>query len=358
MESSVGRKNMPLFKGLASLSLLAFAGLATGCGPGYLTPDLVREHLENPKGMVDKNTVGRVAPDFFGAKEASLAEQGAFFTKSSQSGEGSGSNIAMGIVQNGTFSEALATGVIEDVGDVFCAASLIAAIASFDDCDRGENCEAELEIDSCVLRIGDEGDERARGKLKFFIKNTTSGEFDRGELRIEFEDWETTRNEEMLNHLEGILAIETTEYNSEEREEVIMSSDLLSQILRIERGFFDDGVEWASRLTAALRFSEITEGSTTTGKLEVLAFVDETDDTRDESVAIVFESQSHQLSDTASLTEATLEVVGSNGSFSCVFNEAEEERADGVTVYTSSGDCVDEDGETFSFSAREEHENA
>jgi hypothetical protein len=321
---------------------------ASACGPGLLTPEVVRENLSAPKGAVVEGTIGRTARDFFQAKRTSGAQSTAFFLKSSESGDDGASNWANGVVQQGAMEDAVRLGVLDDVGDLFCAADLVANIARFGACESETKCDVELTIDSCVLRIGAGGDESARGKIKFKLKNSEETNLTRSELRLTFEGFEH-KGLELVEYLEGILALETTQFTDKDRVEVILSSDLEQQSRTVERGFFDDGIVARSHLASALRFTAEGDEDRANGKLEILAFVDE-DGGRDESVVLELAANSEQLSDDASLAQATLAVRGSNGSFHCTWNGAGEELTKDTATYTSNGSCLDDaTGERFSF---------
>lgn len=341
---------------LIVLSAVLFS-FVLACGPGYLTPDEVREHLDNPKGQVAPEKMNFVVDDFFGAMRSSRAESQANFLKTSESSDGSSAALAAALVANDALDSAMAKALTDDVGDFFCAAGLIASIATFDDCGRGKNCEAEFTLDSCVLRIGEDGDRDAKGKIIFHRKQSSTDAFDREELSIEFDGFESTStNEAELDSFDGIVAVEFTEYSDGLRDEQIFSTDLVERTVTKNHGLFDDGVIWESRATVALRASAQRDGEGGgSAKLELLCFVDDTVDTRDESVVITFKTESNRISESTSLTDSSLEVTGSNGSFVCTFNTAEESHAEGSTSYSSNGVCVDEGGEEFTWRSSENH---
>jgi hypothetical protein len=328
--------------------ILGLFSLSVACGPGYLTPEEVRRHLEAPSGQISANTIGFATDDFFKAQKASAAEGTANFIKSSES-DGGAAAWAAGVIESGNMEKAVAMGAIDDIGDLFCAAGLVASIASFDSCQAdSSNCEAELVIDSCILRIGEGGDELARGKLLFRIRTEQNDDFERSELRIEFEDFETTENadEELTRYFGGILAIETT--SSDERDEIIMSCDLKNELRNQDRGLFNDGVVEGERLSVALRFLAERDEDSSSGSLEILAFLDDTDDSRDESVVLSFAAESRRIDEDTSIAGATLSVRGSNGDFECTWTSARERVSAETSTYESAGNCIDnETGETF-----------
>lgn len=328
--------------------ILSMFSLSLACGPGYLTPEEVRRHLDEPSGQISANTIGFATDDFFKAQKASAAEGTANFIKSSES-DGGAAAWAAGVIESGNMEKAVAMGAIEDIGDLFCAASLVASIASFDSCQEdSSNCEAELVLDSCILRIGEGGDELARGKLLFRIRTEETDDYQRSELRIEFEDFEVTENEdeELTRYFGGILAVETT--TSDSRDEIIMSCDLKNELRSQDRGLFNDGVVEGERLSVALRFLAEQDEDSAAGSLEILAFLDDTDDSRDESVVLSFAAESRRIDEDTSIAGATLSVRGSNGDFECTWTSAKEQVSEQSSTYESAGNCVDnETGETF-----------
>lgn len=329
--------------------ILGMFSFSVACGPGYLTPEEVRRHLDAPSGQVNADKIGLATDDFFRAQKASEAEGAASFIKANESGGAGAAAWAAGVIESGNMEKAVAMGAIDDIGDLFCAASLVASIASFDSCQEdSSNCEAELLIDSCILRIGDGGDELARGKLRFRVRNEETDAYQRSELRIEFEDFETTlrAEEQVTRYFGGIIAIETTV--SDARDEIIFSCDLENELRNQDRGLFSDGVIEAERLSVALRFlAEETEDSAS-GQLELLAFVDDTDDSRDESVVLSFAAESRRVDADTSIAGATLSVRGGNGDFECTWSSAQERVDEGKHSYQSAGSCVDSaTGETF-----------
>ena len=330
------------------------AVLLTGCGPGYLTPEQAREHLENPKGQVTRDTIGRATDDFFLAQRGSAAESTASFIKANESSGDGAAAWASGVVAQGSMEQAVALGAAEDIGDIFCAASLVASIANFDACsESADSCEAELVIDSCILRIGDGGDRQARGKIKYTIKTRSEADFERSELRITFDNFQYTDDEgaNILAYFAGILAIETTEW-SDGRDEVIFSCDLDEQRRGPERGLFNDDIVERTRVTVAMRFLHEESATSETGSLQILAFVDESEDARDESVVISFQAESREIDDSTTLAGATLSVRGSNGSFECVWGAASEDIEGERRTYQSEGRCIDSDsGEEFNWSS-------
>jgi hypothetical protein len=321
-----------------ALCAVLFAG--AGCNQ-RLTPPLVRELLDEPKGRIAPDTMAQVTRDLFLADRATAIESLAQLVKrDNSSGSGDGSANAV---------PGLALGILETTGDVFCVGGLVASAAAFDACDLGQECDAELTIDSCILRVGDDGvDEDARGKLKFKLKNRIEGGFDRSELGIAFEGWESTRDDAHLDAIAGELALETSRAHDDSHIELVFASDIDMNIKRKQRGFLDDGIEERARLAAGVRFIADRSASDASGSLEVLAFAD-LDGGRDESVVIRLAAEGHRLDAGGATASASLEVIGENGTFSCTWSGARSDGTrDGVTV-KSEGECVDEDGETFSF---------
>jgi hypothetical protein len=338
----------------------SFVALGTGCGE-LLTPAKVREHLENPTAAASDTTMTRTARDYFSAQRASSAQALAFFTKTDLGDSSSDTNNAAAFaVANTALDRALINAAAGDVSvnDSFCAGTFTAQLIAFDDCDVGTDCDVELTVDSCLLRVGEGADENAKGRIVFKLKSVsseTSGEaFARTELRLTFEDFEFTDGDEM-QYLDGLLAVETTEFENveieSERVEVILAADVTQQRRRIERGIlFDDGRLSTTRATAGLRFTAADEATSASVNVELLAFVDEDDNARDESLVFSFGAEAREVSADQSIAGATLEVRGENGEFRCTWSAASEEQGADRTTVESEGECVDEDGEVFAFS--------
>lgn len=320
---------------LASLVLVL-----AGC-QGRLTPEKVRELLDTPTGTVSKETMGLATRDLFLADRATSIEGFAQFLKADMGGDTS--NAVPG----------LSAGVLEDTGDVFCVGGLVASIATFDACELGDTCKSELTIDSCLLRVGDAGDEDARGKIKLKLENVVDDAFDRSTLGIDFDGWESTKEDGLLDTFAGVIALESTRAVDDSSIDLVFASDLDVNLKRKQRGLFDDGIEEHTNFAAGLRFQASETADAAQGSLEVLAFAD-SDGGRDESLVVRLAAEGHRVSasdvTTASAT-ASVEVIGENGTFACTWSGAKSTtNREGVTV-TSQGDCVDEAGETFSFSA-------
>lgn len=323
--------------------------VGTGCSD-LLTPERVREHLDNPTAAASAKTLPRSSRDYFAAQRVSAAQSFAFFAKGLATGNG-----ADDAAISGAFSTAENTLSKAGLGDVICAGGFIADAATFDGCELGGDCDAELVLDSCIMRAS--GDDHATGKLVFRLKSESSeslGEaFHRSELRLTFEDFEVTDGNE-VDYFDGILAIETTAHLDSEADEgnieVVIAADVTQQRRRIERGWFDDGLMESHRATAGVRFTAAADDDSASVDVELLAFIDEDDNTREESLALVFGADAQEVSPDKVLAEATLSVRGSNGDFTCTWGGASEATAQGVVTVQSDGSCIDDDGETFEFS--------
>lgn len=328
---------------LPSLSLLTVATLAltgTGCGQ-RLTPERVRELLDAPTGDVSPDTMGRVTRDLFGADRATGAEALAQLIKADQSDGGGNAVRPIPGVQ---------TGVLEDAGDVFCVGGLVAGLATFDACELGEECDGDVTIDSCLLRVGEDGDEDARGKIRFRLQNVVDSAFDRSTMSIEFQEWKASHDETTLDTLDGQIALESTRATDDTSIDLVFASDFDMNLVLKEHGLFEDGIQERTEVVAGLRFQASETEDSAQGQLDVLAFVDE-NGTREDSVTIRLAAESHRVDADNATASATLEVIAANGTFACTWSGAEESvDRDGVRV-TSAGSCVDEDGETFEFSA-------
>ena len=207
---------MPSMRAFLSLALvLSSVIFGAGCDQ-RLTPDLVRELLDHPQGTVSTDSMANVTRDLFQADHATSFEGLANLIKGNQSAT-SGQNAVPG----------LSAGVLEDTGDVFCVGGLVATIATFDGCDLGSDCKTELTIDSCLLRVGSPGaDEDARGKIHFKLDNKTSGDADTSDLALEFNGWESSKDDAALNTLEGAIALQTVQKHDDTHTEVVFASDI------------------------------------------------------------------------------------------------------------------------------------
>ncbi len=322
-----------------------------GCKEEYLTPEEVRSQLEDPTGTVDDSSLPTLADDWFGAGDAFAAEDMAGSIKSSQSRRAKRGRPLDVLLAPEVLDSALSYGAASTVVDIFCVTDLVMDISEYDDCERGDTCEVELTIDSCILRLGDNGDELASGSITFTLTETTTAEYDRGELKITFDAWEYTDGG-YVDHTDGILALEVTEYKDVDRDEVIYSVDLVRKIIDPdEDGVFSDGATWEGRARAAMRITTLVTGITESATLEILCWVDEGDDgTHEDSLVILLDYTSTQLTEQVQTSTVTLQVKGTNGNFTCTWTSAVNDRSESVTTYHSEGECVDDDtGETFSW---------
>jgi hypothetical protein len=307
---------------------------STGCA-GRLTPDEVRALLDDPKGTVSAATLPTITRDLFVADRAGSVENIANVLKTEQS---AGSDESAGD-----------EGAVEAVGDTWCIGSLVASIASFDGCQSGDSCKAELTIDSCVLRVGDPGiDEDANGSIRFQLDNEVDDDVATTALALEFRGWESSRSDETLNAIDGLISLDTVIDEGENRAEVVVAADVDARVRNKERGFLDDGYVEQVHLMAGARFLAESTDTSASGSLEVLALLDE-DGAREESVVIRMNAEGRALDAEEATASAALEIVGENGTFRCSWSATSEEGdRDGVRV-ASAGECTDENGEVFSF---------
>ncbi len=332
---------------------LVFAALTAlvGCKGEYLTPEEVRAQLENPSGSVDDGSMVAIADDWFNAGDAFDAEDMAGALKSSQSRRRRTGTPLDILVAPEVLDQALSYGAASTVYDIFCVTDLITDIQEFDECDSGETCEVELTIDSCILRLGDEGDDNAKGSIIFTLSETTTDEYERGELSIEFDGWQYTEGDR-VEYTDGILALEITEWLTEDREEIIYSVDLTQKLIDPEEdGVFSDGAFWEARSRAAMRLTTLVTGATDSVTLEILCFVDiDNDGSQEDTLVITLDYTHTQVSSEVDSVSATLQVRGTNGSFTCSWHGAVAERDEDTTGYHSEGSCVDDEtGESFSW---------
>jgi hypothetical protein len=311
--------------------------LGAGCNP-RLTPDEVRGLLDEPKGTVTAAVMPAVTRELFMTDRATGFENFASVLKSDQSDDGDGGD------DNGGDE-----GVAGAIGDTFCVGGLVASVASFDGCQSGDSCQAELSLDSCLLRVGDPGvDEEAKGKIVFKVDNAVDDDVATTALSLEFQGWESSRDGDTLHALDGLISLDTVIDDANSHAEVVFASDLDARARNKERGFFDDGVVEHAHLQAGLRFEADSTDTSAEGSLEVLAILDE-DGRREDSVVIRLTGEGHQVDAESATAGAALEVVGENGTFRCEWSATSQKGdRDGVTV-SSTGQCTDEDGEVFEF---------
>ena len=333
---------------LSILCVLAVAVGGMGCSD-LLTPEQVRNHLDAPTSSASPRSMPRVARDYFAAQRAGQAQSLAFFAKGLATG-----NSSNDAAISGAFGAA--DGVVSKAAfiDAVCATNLVLDLATFDGCGLGDDCDAEIVLDGCILRAA--GDEHATGKIVFRLKSQSASSLGetshRSELRLTFEDFEVTNGDE-VDYFDGILAIETS-VKADAADvianlEVVVAADVTQQRRRIVRGWFDDGMIESHRATAGIRFTAAADANSASVDVELLAFIDEDDNARDESLVLVFSADANIVSSEQTLAQATLSVRGSNGDFTCTWGGASEAEADGAVTVSSAGVCIDEDGETFVF---------
>lgn len=336
------------------LSVLVLAGLTAlvGCNKTEtLTPAEVRAQLEDPSGSVDDGSMVAIADDWFGAGEAFEAEDMASVLKSSQGRRARTGTPLDVLVAPEVLQQAMHFGAASTVVDIFCVTDLITDINEFDDCETGENCEVELTIDSCILRLGENGDDNAGGKITFTLSETTTSEYDRGVLSIEFEGWEYTEGER-VDYTDGLLALEFTDWKTEERDEIIYSVDLTRKHIDPDQdGVFTDGATWENRARAAMRLTTLQQAQTESVTLEILSFVDlGNDGTQEDTLVILLDYTQTQVSTDVESASVTLQVRGTNGSFTCAWHGAIADQSETTTGYHSEGTCTDDStGETFTW---------
>jgi hypothetical protein len=308
--------------------------LGAGCGQ-RLTPEEVRSLLDDPKGTVSSAVMPAITRDLFITDRATKIENLANVLKRDQSGDGG--------------DEGGDEGVADAVGDTFCVGGLVTSMASFDGCGSGNECQAELTFDSCILRVGDPGiDESANGKIVFKVDNSVDDDVATTDLSLEFAGWENSRNGDTLNAIDGVIALNSVIDSANDRAEVVFAADVDARVRNKERGWFDDGYVEQTHVQAGLRFTGESTDTSASGALEVLAILDE-DGSREESVVIRLTGEGREIDAERATAEAALEVEGENGTFVCTWSATSQEGTrDGVTV-ASTGKCTDENGDVFEF---------
>lgn len=317
--------------------------LVSACGPGYLTPDQVRAHLTLPSGNVESTTMVRAADDFFLAQRASDTEDQALFFLD----DGANTAFAAGALGGGMESAVSSNAT---PGDVLCAAGFVAQIARFQQCDNNQDCEVELNLDSCVLRAA--GDDSASGRIKFKFKNEIRAESQRATLSLEFQSLTFGHASGAQAFFNGAVFVEFTDIGPA-HSEVILSADVDFQLRGPNFGLFNEDLVEKVRVTVALRFTASATDDLANGTLEIIAFVDENDGERTESVVLTFSANSRRIDANTELAGATLLVRGTNGAFECTWGGATQTVDGQVASYESDGSCTDLlSGETFDWSDR------
>ncbi len=337
--------------GPVALFLAALVPLV-GCNAGPLTADQVRYELDNPTAAVGDDTMALITDDVADASSTFAAEDMAGAVRSSQTARMTAPRAFDPLLDPAVLDQAISGAVGSTVLDIFCLSGLLVAASEFDECEQGMTCEVELTIDSCVLRVGEDGDENASGKIVFTLEESTTPEYDRGTLSIEWKAWQYTDGDHIA-HLDGLISLEVTDYHDELREEVIYSVDLVAQELDPSAGRFEDDVLAEGHVKAAMRITTYEDDTVESVTLEVLAYVDEDNDGVDDATLVIeFDLTSTALDDQVTATDATLTVRGTNGSWTCTW-EALEIDGEAATTTHSQGVCIDDaTGETFSWEGR------
>lgn len=319
--------------------------LMLGCSKDPLSPDDVRAELDNPTARLSASSIPDVADDFFASKDAWGGEASAWGWV-----DLGRSNARIGA--EGMRDRVMDRGNLERMvnpalGGIFCAADFVLQLSSFEECSRGDTCEVELVLKACMLNLA--GDEAAKGKLRFTLREEQQADFDRGSLSLGFEDWRYT-NGDFWAELDGLLAIEGTSWHDGSKEEILYTSDFsLRSVDPDARGLFRSGEVFERRARAALRFTYEDLGGSETGTVEILAWVDEDGDGREDgSVVVRFGVEVSPLAD-GTLAGFTVELIDATGTWSCAWTTAEQSSGDGGTTWTSGGTCTDPSGATVSF---------
>ncbi|MEZ4316802.1 MAG: hypothetical protein R3F61_04850 [Myxococcota bacterium] len=329
--------------------MLALA-LLFACNKGPMGPDDVRAEMENPSGRLTAQNLPGVADDFFASSEAYDGESLAWGWVGNARGGGTSERLGPDRMADRVRDLANLDGFVsKGLGDIFCATDFLLQLSTFESCDRGNTCEVELVVKACLMRIGEDGDEAAKGKLRFTLREEQDRDFDRGSLSLGFEDWRFTDGDAWAE-LEGLLAIEGTSWHDGSREEVLYSADFSTRGLDPDaRGVFRSGETFDRRVRAAMRFVYEDDGTTETGTIELLAWVDEDGDgDEDGSVVVRFGVEVSTL-DTGTMTGLTAELVDATGVWTCTWNVAEQLSDSDGTTWTSAGTCTDPNGESVSF---------
>lgn len=214
-------------------------------------------------------------------------------------------------------------------GSVACA---LGAVTSFrDECRPGNDCTVSFNFHSCLL-----DDANASGRIKFTVRERTTRRFDRGTVTMDFRKWQTTLDEDTVSHVDGVVEVEATRYDTR---------DTLLTVAEFEHGVHtlagdvlrEESVRGALRIVS----EDQEDGEDIT--IEVLGWVDEDGDGEDDG-SIVIRVKASVLED-GDYLDVRFEVEDASGIWACAYTGIEE---DGE-VWTSVGTCTDPSGDTVSF---------
>lgn len=327
--------------------------LLAGCKSGPMDPATVREHLDAPTARLTSGSIPDLTDDWFASRETWMGENMTFGWLDIFRGDSSLEPTASArrVPRVSAVKRALEDlRTVENplLGEVICASSFLLSLASYEDCSRGDTCEVELVVDSCLLSIA--GDEAAKGKIRLTIAEQQADDFDRGSFSIGFEKWRWTLPDGAWGQLDGLVAIEGTSYHDGSREELLYTADFASKGFDpLERGLFKSGKEWDRSVRAAMRLLYEDVGGSQSGTVEVLAWVDEDGDGRPDASAVLRFSATTTALDDGALAGFTMEVIDGNGTWTCTWEAAEEASDRSSTTWSSRGSCTDPGGQVVDF---------
>lgn len=305
------------------------------CGPAAEEVD-VRDSLDAPTAQLDADLIPQVADDWFRATNLYRTQDWALGLVSLA--RGLQGRRALPIDTPEVPAEPL-------LGGVVCAASYIAELASYEQCERGDTCTAQLTLRSCLLT-----DAYARGKMQLRVSEQQGADFDRGSLEIEFDDFRTDDplRAGFASELDGIILVEGTTFSEREREEIVYLADFRTRELDMgRRGVFGGGVVLDQQVRAGIRLAaESTEGAEEVS-VEMVAFVD--DDGDGIPTASVVIRMGLQELEGGELEGLTLVLEGAGGGWTCTWDTVDLQ-SDDLSTTTSSGFCIDPDGNRVGFS--------
>lgn len=305
------------------------------CGPANDEVD-IRDAFDAPTANLTADLIPQVADDWFRGTNLYDTQSWARSLVGITGGSRARRSLPIGTPE--VPSEEL-------LGGVICAASYIAELAAYEQCQRGDTCTAQLTLRSCLL-----SDTYARGKMQLRISEQQAADFDRGSLEIEFDRFRTDDpiRSGFATELDGLISIEGTTFTEREREEVAYLADFRIREFDMDRrGVFGGGITLEQQVRAGIRLvAETTEGAEEVS-VEMVAFVD--DDGDGIPTASVVLKMGLQELEGGELQGLTLVLEGAGGGWTCTWDTVELASDDRSTT-TSSGSCIDPDGNRVGFS--------
>lgn len=297
----------------------------------------VLDELDNPTANLTAELIPQVVDDYMRNAETYRLEQFAFTLLDIAAG--GRARTSQGLLADDSLPQQ------EFIGGAICAVGFIAELASYESCQPGQSCTAELTFNSCLM-----SDEYARGKLHMRVSHEQVDGLDRGELAIEFDDFRSDDGRPGLaTEVDGILSVEGAISEDLEREELIYTADLRTRLIDMRRRVpvFGGGVIEDIHVRAGMRVIVDNTPGSELASVEMLAYVDEDGDGIP-TASVVLRMTVEEL-ENGDLEDLTLEIIGAGGGWTCGWENVERISEDGVS-WISSGFCTDPDGNEVDFS--------